>query len=70
MLQGTFQASLDTSESGNTGVRLVPDSADDPAVTATTSGGSGISLDQTSGFQITNGGKTTTGYYLRRQDGQ
>lgn len=51
-----FQASLVSGDSTSAiaaGTGLV-----DPTVTATTSGGSGVSLDQTGGLQISSGGKT------------
>ncbi|HEX5444183.1 MAG TPA: flagellin, partial [Pirellulales bacterium] len=56
--QGTFTASLDPSEFGNDGSGLVTDAVTDPAATGTLAGGSGVALDQTSGIQIVNGGKT------------
>lgn len=57
---GTFNASLDISEPGNDGTGTVTDSLTDPSAVGTLSGGSGIQLDQTSGIQIVNGGKTYT----------
>ncbi|HEX7448817.1 MAG TPA: flagellar hook-associated protein FlgL, partial [Pirellulales bacterium] len=56
--QGTFTASLDPSEFGNDGSGLVTDAITDPAASGALAGGSGVALDQTSGIQIVNGGKT------------
>jgi flagellin-like hook-associated protein FlgL len=56
--QGTFKAQLDTLDTTNStlaGTGLVSLTA-----TATSSGGSGTKLDQTSGIQIVNGGSTHT----------
>ncbi len=58
--QGTFSAQLDSSEPNNDGNGTVIDGWNNPGSIATTSGGSGQALDQTSGFQIVNGGKTYT----------
>ncbi|HJT30440.1 MAG TPA: flagellar hook-associated protein FlgL [Pirellulales bacterium] len=55
---GGFTASLDPSEYGNSGTGLVTDAETDPGATGTLAGGSGVALDQTSGIQIVNGGKT------------
>jgi flagellar hook-associated protein 3 FlgL len=57
---GVFNASLNISELGNDGTGTVEDSLSDPEATGTTSGGSGTNLDQASGIQIVNGGKTYT----------
>lgn len=56
--EGTFSARLDPSELQNNGSGVLLDTWTNPSATATTSGGSGTVLDQGSGFQITNGGKT------------
>ncbi len=56
--QGTFTAQPDASEPNNTGNGTVIDGWNNPGSVATTSGGSGQALDQTSGLQIVNGGKT------------
>lgn len=56
--EGTFHASLDPSEEGNTGNGALMDSLGDPASTAVTSGGSGQNFDRASGLQIVNGGHT------------
>lgn len=56
--QGTFTASLDPAQLNSNGNGPIYDSQT-PGVSPTQlSGGSGQNLDQTSGFQITNGGQT------------
>lgn len=57
---GIFNASLDIGELGNNGSGTVLDSLADPTATGTLSGGGGVALDQNSGIQIVNGGKTYT----------
>lgn len=55
--EGTFRASLDPSEEGNTGTGAVVDSATDPNATGLTAGGWGEDFDRTSGLRIVNGGQ-------------
>jgi flagellar hook-associated protein 3 FlgL len=58
--EGTFRAFLDPSEEGNTGLGTMQDSLTDSTAVGTTSGGTGTSLDLTSGLRIVNGSKTVT----------
>jgi flagellin-like hook-associated protein FlgL len=58
--EGTFTARLDPHESNNSGAGAIQDTISDPTATGNTSGGSGVEFDQTSGFQIVNGGVTHT----------